>query len=290
MGKIYSICPISMYGPLPRSFSGPEMANQRSRRRRLLDVRHLNQYATFRLNPAEVAMVMSPQRHVQDFGSNQDLMLDEETLRATRYNSTRLSMSVEESSEDYESSSSDEKNRSLSLMQRAPPPPPRRRNTTDSEASAAPSPRSIQSSEGDENVRSLPSASSYKPLPPLPDEQDSMGDRSSDDSTTTPRVLRTIGGQSPSYSSSSKKLSVTFVENDIISNDSGTSRSNLLKSLFLKKTVGGKNSAAAAAKSDIKPVPILVPRPLAGVERRHLPLAKRLSDNLKETFSRSKNC
>ncbi len=301
-----------MYGTLPRSFTGSEIASQRSRRRRILDVRHLNQYATFRLNSVEAGLVMSPthRQQFEDFGSHQDLMLDEETLRATRFNSTRLSMSVEESnSEDYESSSSEEKVRSIPMVQQRPPPPPPRRRPDSVEVSVlSPTP----SSTGEERVRSLPSSNVYKPLPPLPTADDDNCDTSadvsssSDDSSGTPRSLRTSGPGSPSCSTSSKKLSVTFCENDVISTESGSSRnssSNLLKALFLKKSTPVNKSVASATTTTTPPVsklktptvtptPILVPRPLTtnGERRHHLPLAKRLSNKLKEPFTQSKEC
>ena len=280
-----------MYGTLPRSFTGPEIASQRSRRRRILDVRHLNQYATFRLSPSEVGLVMP--RHLEDYGSHQDLMLDEETLRATRFNSTRLSMSVEESSEDYESSSSEEKSRSIPMVQRPPPPPPRRRPPTDSEAPTL----SPSSNHSEEKARSLPSTSVYKPLPPLPGQDNDDTSPSSDDSSGTPRSLRT--SESPSCSSSSKKLSVTFCETEVIAGESSKG-SNLFRSMFQKKPVVNKNVAPAPASRlrnspdrqtslTVTPTPILIPRPMSSNDRRHLPLAKRLSNKLKEPFA-NKNC
>jgi len=291
-----------MYGTLPRSFTGPEIASQRSRRRRILDVRHLNQYATFRLSPSEVGLVMP--RHLEDYGSHQDLMLDEETLRATRFNSTRLSMSVEESSEDYESSSSEEKSRSIPMVQRPPPPPPRRRPPPDSEApTLSPSPDhfvptlSPNSNHSEEKVRSLPSTSVYKPLPPLPGQDNDDTSPSSDDSSGTPRSLRT--SESPSCSSSSKKLSVTFCETEVVAGEMSKG-ANLFRSMFQKKAVVPKNVAPAITSRlrnsperqtslTVTPTPILIPRPMSSNDRRHLPLAKRLSNKLKEPFA-NKNC
>jgi hypothetical protein len=276
-----------MYGTLPRSFNSSEISNQRSRRRRILDVRHLNQYATFRLTPAEVGLIM-PRQFGAD-GSNQDLMLDEETLRATRFNSTQLSMSIGDSSEDYESSGSEEKLRSLPSVQKPPPPPPRRKPD-----SVAPT-LSPSSNYSEEKVRSLPTANVYKPLPPLPPSSDngSSDEPSSDDSVATPRSTRTSA--SPS-TLSSKKLSVTFCENDVIASPS--KGSNLFRSMFQKKSVTTKNVAVTTSRLrnsperqtplSVTPTPILIPRPMSTGDRRHLPLAKRLSDKLKEPFGNKK--
>jgi hypothetical protein len=215
-------------------------------------------------------------------------------------------MSVEESnSEDYESSSSEERARSIPMVQQRPPPPPPRRRPDSVEVSVV-SPN--LSSTGDERPRSLPSTNVYKPLPPLPpadeDNADTSADvsSSSDDSSGTPRSLRTSGPGSPSCSTSSKKL-VTFCENDVISTESGSSRnssSNLLKALFLKKSSPVNKSAASTTTTPVSklktptvtPTPILVPRPLAtnGERRHHLPLAKRLSNKLKEPFTQNKEC
>lgn len=282
-----------MYGTLPRSFNSSEISYQRSRRRRILDVRHLNQYATFRLSPAEVGLIVP--RQFEDEHSNQDLMLDEETLRATRFNSTQLSMSIDDSSEDYESSGSEEKLRSMSSIQKPPPPPPRRRP----EPVSSPLTPSSSSSHSEERARSLPSTSVYKPLPPLPPSSDNgsdntSDDRSSDESAATPRSMR--NSASPS-TSSSKKLSVTFCETDIIAGPS--KGSNLFKSIFQKKSVTTKNVATTTSTTptsrlrnsperQITPTPILIPRPMSSHDKRHMPLAKRLSDKLKDPFGNRK--
>ena len=284
-----------MYGTLPRSFNSSEISYQRSRRRRILDVRHLNQYATFRLTPAEVGLIVP--RQFEDNSSNQDLMLDEETLRATRFNSTQLSMSIDDSSEDYESSGSEEKLRSMSSVQKPPPPPPRRKPES---AASTLSPGS--SSHSEERARSLPSTSVYKPLPPLPPSSDNgsdqgSDDRSSDDSSATPMSMR--HSASPS-TSSAKKLSVTFCETDIIAGPS--KGSNLFKSMFQKKSVTTKNAATTTTTTTSRlrnsperqtslsatPTPILIPRPMSTHEKRHTPLAKRLSDKLKDPFGNRK--
>ena len=282
-----------MYGTLPRSFNSSEIAQQRSRRRRLLDVRHLNQYATFRLSPAEVGLIMPRQFDVHD--SHQDLTLDEETMRATRFNSTQLSMSIDDTSDcDDSIASEEEKLRSLPTFQKPPPPPPRRKP----ESASASSTLSPVSSCGDERVRSLPSANVYKPLPPLPPASDHGSDNGSDDqssSSSTSSTSDNSPGTSESPSTySSKKLSVTFCETDVIAGPSKSS--NLFKSMFQKKSVTTKNVAVTTSRLrsspetslSVTPTPILIPRPMA-VERRHLPLAKRLSDKLKEPFSIGKN-
>jgi hypothetical protein len=72
---------------------------------------------------------------------------------------------------------------------------------------------------------------------------------------------------------------------------------NLFRALFQKKSVTTRGVTASAPalrnspeRHTVTPTPILIPRPMASNEGRHLPLAKRLSNKLKEPFANSKNC
>lgn len=115
-------------------------------------------------------------------------MLDEETLRATRFNSKRLTVSLDDNLDldagdaDSSSGTDDKSGESFAMVQRPPAPPPRSRPFASPErGSEALSPASTCS----EKVRSLPSVSSYKPLPPLPADQPGQSeDASSLDSST----------------------------------------------------------------------------------------------------------
>ncbi len=227
-------------------------------------------------------------------------MLDEETLRATRYNSKRLTVSLEDNldagDEDSGSGADETPGESFAMAQRPPAPPPRpRRFASPDRGAEALSPTSTCS----EKVRSLPSVTAYKPLPPLPaDQQVQSEDASSLDSSIQVRIDKNrldstrlfrcstaifLFQGSPTSSSSGKKHSVTFCDNEVISvKDRPATATHPFRAIFRRK----KSPATKTKPVLTAPTPILMPRPMSSVtDRRHLPLTKRLSNKLKEPFA-----
>jgi len=116
--------------------------------------------------------------------------MDEETLRATRYNAKRLTVSHEDrlnATDHSDGSSTDDTSRDLSPARGPPVPPPRVRLF-----SGTPSEPLSPLSDGSEKVRSLPSTTSYKPLPPLPTSDSSSNCDASSLDSSNQVVMNTI--------------------------------------------------------------------------------------------------